>query len=203
MSYDGELKIVILGEGRVGKEEILLRYFNKIYDEGEISKINPSFYEKTWNYEGKKFLFRFWDTTGQEQFNAINNMYYQNADGALLVYDASIPETFERVKHYVNTLREVVGEDIVIVIAGNKFDLVKQTYFDENMVRVREYCEEEKCKHFYTSSKTGYNLDELFDSLITSVLEKVKSNNNNEKKKSGRKFEIKKKTGQKDKKGCY
>ena len=64
MSYDGELKIVILGEGRVGKEEILLRYFNKIYDEGEISKINPSFYEKTWNYEGKKFLFRFWDTSG-------------------------------------------------------------------------------------------------------------------------------------------
>ena len=58
-----------------------------------------------------------------EQFNAINTMYYQNAAGALLIYSVTILETFDKVKDWVQTLQEAVGNDITSVIAGNNFDL--------------------------------------------------------------------------------
>ena len=197
-------KLVILGEGRVGKTSILTRYFNKKFNEGEKSTVNPSFYEKKQSYNGKNYDLKFWDTAGQEQFNAINNMYYQNAVGALLVYDVTIPETFEKVKSWVNTLQEVVGKDIVFVIAGNKFDLSKKADLEANKAQVDSYCQQEKCQHFYTSAKTGFNLDETFNSLITSVLRKIENDNSSGNRKGrGRNLQIKEQsTDVKEKKKC-
>ena len=197
-------KLVILGEGRVGKTSILTRYFNKKFNEGEKSTVNPSFYEKKQTYNGKNYDLKFWDTAGQEQFNAINNMYYQNAVGALLVYDVTIPETFEKVKSWVNTLQEVVGKDIVFVIAGNKFDLSKKADLEANKAQVDSYCQQEKCQHFYTSAKTGFNLDETFNSLITSVLRKIENDNSSGNRKGrGRNLQIKEEsTDVKEKKKC-
>ena len=173
MSDDETLKFVILGEGRVGKTSILSKYFTKKFNEGQKSTVNPSFYEKDVNQQGKNFHLKFWDTAGQEQFNAINTMYYQNAVGALLVYDVTISETFDKVKDWVHTLQEMVGKDITFVIAGNKFDLSDKNMIEKNNEKVDNYCAQQKCKHFYTSAKTGFNLNDAFDSLINSVLKKV------------------------------
>ena len=201
MSQQNGLKFVILGEGRVGKTSILSKYFTKKFVEGQKSTVNPSFYDKKENFQGKEVNLNFWDTAGQEQFNAINTMYYQNAVGALLVYDVTIPETFEKVKSWVNTLQEAVGKDIIFVIAGNKFDLSDKNMITKNNEQVDSYCAKEKCKHFYTSAKTGYNLDEAFGSLIQSVLTKVMSQNaDGNKKKRGRQLEIKEQNKPKEKK---
>ena len=172
MNEDNVLKLVILGEGRVGKTSILSKYFKQKFNQGEKSTINPSFYEKNVKYQGKQVQLKFWDTAGQEQFNAISTMYYQGAVGALLVYDVSIFETFNKVKSWVSTLQEAVGKDIIFVIAGNKYDLVGK--MDEHMPEIDSYCSQEKCKHFFTSAKTGYGLDNAFSTLIQSVLDKVK-----------------------------
>ena len=175
MSDDNVLKFVILGEGRVGKTSILSKYFKEKFNEGEKSTVNPAFYEKKVNYKGKTVQLKFWDTAGQEQFNAISTMYYQNAVGALLVYDVSIFETFEKVKTWVMTLQEAVGKDIIFVIAGNKFDLINKNKMEEQESTINSYCAKEKCKHFYTSAKNGFNLDDTFNTLINTVLGKVSS----------------------------
>ena len=202
MYDDSTFKFVILGEGRVGKTSILTRHFVKKFNEGEKSTVNPAFHQKTQNYNGKNYELKFWDTAGQEQFNAINTLYYQNAVGALLVYDVTIPETFEKVKSWVQTLQEAVGKDIIFVIAGNKFDLSKKSMLDANNANVDSYCKQENCQHFYTSAKTGYNVDEAFDCLITSVLKKLENSNTGNKKGRGRKLDIKEQAKPKEKKKC-
>jgi small GTP-binding protein len=175
MSDDNSLKIVILGEGRVGKTSILARYFKNKFNEGEQTTINPSLYEKEVEHEGKKYKLNFWDTAGQEQFNAINTIYYQNAIGALIVYDVSLFETFNKVKTWVKTLQEAVGKDIIFVVAGNKFDLVGKNGINEHESEIDGYCRSQNCKHFFSSAKTGFQIEDAFNSLITSVLNKVKS----------------------------
>ena len=62
------------------------------------------------------------DPIGPEIFYSINELYYRNTVGALLIYDVTIPETFEKVKNWVMTLKEAVGKDIILVIVGNKYD---------------------------------------------------------------------------------
>ena len=74
----------------------------------------------------------------------------------------------------VNTVREVVGKDIIFVIAGIfQFEKIDKKLIHENNVNVDAYCQKENCSHFYIS-KNGYNLEETFNSLITSVLKKIK-----------------------------
>jgi len=204
MSDDNVLKIVILGEGRVGKTSILSKYFKKKFNEGQESTVNPSFYEKTVNSKGKSIQLKFWDTAGQEQFDAISTIYYQNSVGALLVYDVTIFETFKKVEKWVNTLKEVVGKDITFVIAGNKFDLSDKNSLSQNSSAIDSYCAKENCKHFYTSAKTGFNLDEAFESLINSVLTKINSSTDSSgvNKRRGKKLEISEQKKEKEKKGC-
>ena len=187
---ESSLKFVILGEGRVGKTSILLRYFRNKFNDTEKSTLNPSFYEKVENYNGKKYPLKFWDTAGQEKFNALNAIYYQRAVGAILVYDVTLPETFDKVKSWVETLREAVGKDIIFVIAGNKFDLSNIEMRDKTEDLVQEYCGKEKCKHFYTSAKTGFNVNDIFESLIHEVLQNVENNNIKINKNKGRKLNI-------------
>ena len=196
---DNVLKLVILGEGRVGKTSILLQYFKKQFNEGEVSTINPAFYEKTVNSGGKKIQLKFWDTAGQEQFNAISTLYYQGAVGALIVYDVSIFETFNKVKQWVKTLQEAVGKDIVFVIAGNKFDLSNKEELDKRASEIESYCNKENCKHFYTSAKTRYQVDDTFEFLIKSVMNKIKPNESGPKRR-GKKLEISEETKKKEKK---
>ena len=203
MSDDNILKFVILGEGRVGKTSILQSHFKKKFNEGEKSTINPAFCQDKVNYKGKVFQLKFWDTAGQEQFNAISTMYYQNAVGALLVYDTSIFETFEKVKQWVITLQEAVGKDIIFVIAGNKMDLIDKNIMEQQKAEIDSYCAKEKCKHFYTSAKTGFQLDEVFETLINSVLNKVNSSTEGAVgKRRGKKLEISEQKVKKEKKGC-
>ena len=190
MSDSGKYKLVILGEGRVGKTSLLMRYFKKIFNENEKSTVNPAFHEKTENYNGKKYEFKFWDTAGQERYNALNAIYYQNAVGALIVYDVTIPETFKKVKDWVNTLREIVDKNIIFVIAGNKFDLCDKKLKEKNEEIVNDYCQKERCQHFYTSAKTGFSVDVVFECLIKKVLDNIEKNPNIVNKKKGRRLEI-------------
>jgi small GTP-binding protein len=195
------LKLVILGEGRVGKTSILSKYFNNKFNDNEQKTINPAFYEKTVKYKGKTVQLKFWDTAGQEQFNAISTMYYQNSVGALLVYDVTIFETFKKVENWVRTLQEAVGKDITFVIAGNKVDLKDKNKSQEHTLEIDSYCAKEHCKHFYTSAKTGYNLEEVFECLINSVLSKVKPEEGGGSKRRGKRIEISDQQEKKKEKG--
>lgn len=53
-------------------------------------------------------------------------MFLFLTDGALLVYDITDFESFSKVQKWVKELRSIVGSEISIVIAGNKFDLEKR-----------------------------------------------------------------------------
>ena len=161
--------------GRVGKTSILSRYFNKRFDENQQSTVNPSYFEKKEMFQGKEVKLSFWDTAGQEMYNALNTIYYQGAVGGLIVYEVYDFSTFNKAKKWVQELQEVVGKDISLVIAGNKYDLIqsKDDLLKQKSV-VDEYCQQEQVKHFYTSAKSGDGINEVFDSIIKDVLNKQK-----------------------------
>lgn len=39
-----------------------------------------------------------WDTAGQEKFHALGPIYYRMSNGAILVYDITDEDTFQKVK---------------------------------------------------------------------------------------------------------
>ena len=64
------------------------------------------------------------DTAGQEKFRALNNQYYRNADGCLLVYDITNMDSFKEIKdYYLRQIKDQCKKNIKIVLLGNKTDL--------------------------------------------------------------------------------
>lgn len=126
-------------------------------------------------FQGKEVKLSFWDTAGQEMYNALNTIYYQGAVGGLIVYEVYDFTTFNKAQKWVKELQEVVGKDISLVIAGNKYDLIqsKDDLLKQKSV-VDEYCQKENVKHFYTSAKSGDGINEVFDCIIKEVLNKQK-----------------------------
>ena len=190
MSDENKIKIAILGGGRCGKTSILSRYFKKQFNWEEESTVNPSFHQITVNHKEKNYKITFYDTYGYKEFNAINYLYYSNCDGALLVYDVNFFETFEEVKNWIKTLHETVEKDLSIVILGNKFDLSYRNIIKQNAPEIDLYCSKEHCIHFYTSAKTGYNIDEAYETLINSIFIKLSNTIHLNYRRRGKKLEI-------------
>jgi len=71
---------------------------------------------------GIKKKLAIWDTAGQEKFNALAPMYYRDALGAIIVYDITFKESFDKVNKWISELRQFADSKIVVCIAGNKSD---------------------------------------------------------------------------------
>ena len=63
-----------------------------------------------------------WDTAGQEYFSPIVRTYYRNIAGAMLVYDVTNRESFERIPHWLNELKKENSQPGNIILLANKID---------------------------------------------------------------------------------
>jgi len=169
MSSTHSFKIVLLGEGRVGKTSLTLRFIKNVFDDQQQSTIQATYLQKDIKIGDKKVTLSVWDTAGQERFHALGPIYYRNADGALLVYDITDQDTFTRAKGWVKELRKVVGSDIKITIAGNKCDMVKHRQVDEK--EAEEFAQSVGATHMLTSAKANKNVDEAFLDLTKRILQ--------------------------------
>lgn len=73
-------KVVLLGEGRVGKTSILLRFVRNAFDDKQTSTLSASCFDKTLPLGGGETArVSVWDTAGQERFHALGPLYYRDA----------------------------------------------------------------------------------------------------------------------------
>ncbi|XP_034941474.1 ras-related protein Rab-21 [Chelonus insularis] len=161
-------KVVLLGEGCVGKTSLALRYVEDKFNDKHLSTVQASFFEKKININGKRVKLAIWDTAGQEQFHALGPIYYRMSNGAILVYDITNNDAFQKVKNWIKELRKMLGNDVCLVIAGNKIDLEK----DRNVTveEAEEYAKQVGAVHFHTSAKQNRNIEELFLDLTKRMI---------------------------------
>lgn len=115
----------------------------------------------------KKMKLSLWDTAGQETYKSITRSYFRGASGALLVYDITRPSTFASCIQWLQDLRQIAEEGIVVILVGNKSDLVGDGP-DVNRERVPKHEAEEWCRlnnvvHYVeTSAKSGEGVERAF-----------------------------------------
>ena len=104
-----QFKVVLLGEGRVGKTSLVLRFCKGTFTDGQPPTIQASCLDKVLRIGDKSLHLVIWDTAGQERFHALGPIYYRDADAALLVYDITDSDSFNKVKTWVKELRKMVS----------------------------------------------------------------------------------------------
>ncbi|KAK8800352.1 hypothetical protein WA171_004984 [Blastocystis sp. BT1] len=164
-------KVVLLGEGRVGKTSMIKQIMKKNFTENEISTTQASHYQKVVKLDNRNVTLDIWDTAGQEQYHALGPVYYRDADAAILVFDVTMKETFAMVKSWVKEISSTCEKDIVYVIAGNKVDLIETPQMEEAWQFARSI----KGEYIETSAKTGINLDLLLLTVAKALVDRYET----------------------------
>jgi len=164
-----QFKVVLLGEGCVGKTSLCLRYVQNAFNDKHITTIQASYLQKRLNIEGKRVALAIWDTAGQERFHALGPIYYRDSNGALLVYDITDRDSFTKVQNWVKELRKMLGTNVILAIAGNKSDLERSRVV--SIEEAESYAAGVGAKHYSTSAKLNKGLEELFLDLAKRMLQ--------------------------------
>ncbi|KAH8691101.1 P-loop containing nucleoside triphosphate hydrolase protein [Talaromyces proteolyticus] len=134
--------------------------------------------------EQKKMKLSLWDTAGQETYKSITRSYFRGASGALLVFDITRPSTFASVTQWLQDLRQIADDGIVVVLVGNKSDLVAgdsnaQDGNSQPQVTRREA--EEWCRlnnvmgYIETSAKSGDGVERAFLEVAERIYRNIES----------------------------
>ena len=166
-----KIKIITLGESRVGKTKILFQYNNKSYNENCLSTIGIEYFLKRIKYKDKKLQVFIFDTSGQERFRSIVSNYYKKTNGVILVYDISSEDSFKKIDYWFKDVNEkLTNFENNFILFGNKNDLEseRQVPTEEGQALADKY----GIPFLEGSAKTGLNIDELFMTLISNIMDK-------------------------------
>eukprot|EP01133_Synstelium_polycarpum_P013241 gene13241-15560_t len=170
MEAEKNFKVVLLGEGCVGKTSIVLRYIQNTFNDKHLMTQHAGFFQKNINMAGKRVCLTIWDTAGQERFHALGPIYYRGSQGALVVYDITDSDSFVKAKNWIKELRAMLGSEIVLCIIGNKSDLEKTRVI--TLEEAESYAASVGAKHYSTSAKLNKGIEELFLDLTKRMLTK-------------------------------
>ncbi|CAB0044023.1 unnamed protein product [Trichogramma brassicae] len=89
------LKVVILGDGGVGKSCLMNRFVSNHFDEQSFHTIGVEFLNKDIEINGESYTLQIWDTAGQERFKTLRTPFYRGSDICLLTYAVDDPVSFK------------------------------------------------------------------------------------------------------------
>jgi len=155
----------------VGKTSLFLMFFHQQFNVNHRTTLQATFDTKRITLPDKTRVdLNIWDTAGQERFHTLGPIYYRNSHGAILVYDITDANSFERVQNWVKELRKMLGNDVVLAIVGNKLDLERNRIV--NKQKAEEFASSVGAKHFETSAKLNQGIKEMFTELTKMIVEK-------------------------------
>ena len=67
-----------------------------------------------------------WDTAGAERFRSLSLAFYKRAQGAVITFDLSRRESFDRVSQWVRQVNDNCPESVTMLLVGNKCDLERE-----------------------------------------------------------------------------
>ena len=147
----------------VGKTSISTRFIKGKFMKIELSNrtINASNYQKQIEVNNKIYNLNVWDTAGEEKYHALAPIFFRGSNGAIIIFDVTNRETFDRAKKWFNELKQYT-EGIPYILVGNKIDLPNRAISNEEATKLaREY----DCKYFEVSALLGTNVNEIFYAL--------------------------------------
>ncbi len=167
-------KVLLLGDGAVGKTSLLRRFVVDKFSDEYITTIGTKVTKKDVTV-GKPpndvgLIMQIWDVLGQKGYGGVQETAAKGAQGVLFVHDLTREDTRRSVEEYWMPMVWRLAGRIPMVIVGNKVDLL-----EEERIAAHEYSYYLSEKYFspsvMTSAKTGEKVEEAFGTLGEMVVE--------------------------------
>ncbi|XP_044531224.1 ras-related protein Rab-44 [Gracilinanus agilis] len=118
--------VLFLGDSNVGKTTFLYLLHHNSFATGLAATVGMDYQIKNLVVDNRRFALQLWDTAGQERYHSITRQFLRKADGIVLMYDVTCPESFLHVRYWLDCIQEAGVDDVAILLLGNKTDCVEE-----------------------------------------------------------------------------
>lgn len=172
-------KIVVFGDGGVGKTTLLNRYLTGLFDSGTTMTIGVDFKVKKIFVDNIKVSLQIWDFAGEDRFRFLLPHYVTGACGGIFMYDITRFTSLNRIDEWLGIFTDKFEGNtnpLPIIMVGGKLDL------EYKRIISREKAEEiarEKNLYGYMecSSKTGENVQDIFQVIAELMVDRSNLSN--------------------------
>ena len=172
-----EVRLVTLGDSKVGKTSLILRYVDDEFNLNYLSTMGFDLkIKKIKLSNNKEVKVKIFDTAGQERFKSIASNYLKKAEGIILVYDITDRISFENIDNWVDDINKEGKNSKPIILIGNKSDKEDERAIkkDEGEKLAKNCCG--GIKFYETSCQTGENVEKAINDLVNDVYNKYSGN---------------------------
>jgi small GTP-binding protein len=163
MNADNKHKVVVIGDATVGKTSLLQRLISGTFQSRYIPTVVTG--HGTWVSEFEVVL-QIWDTAGQERYRSLGDIFYQNAEAAIVVFDRTNTDSINSLKYWVDQFQAVAGKSPFIAVVASKSDIE----VDSDPMRLAvTWAVENQFLFVDTSALTGSGVRELFELVAAAV----------------------------------
>ena len=167
---DEEIKVILIGESGTGKTSLINATMGLKFKDTVESTTTNSFSSKTITINNKEYVLNLWDTIGQEKFRSLTKIFIKDSKIVILVYDITRKASFNELNFWLKMIQDILGDEPVLGICGNKSDLfVKEQVKEEE---VKKYSEEKNIPFKLTSAKNPLSFNKFLEDLVKQYLEK-------------------------------
>eukprot|EP00069_Balaena_mysticetus_P012025 bmy_21535T0 len=166
------LKVILLGDGGVGKSSLMNRYVTNKFDSQAFHTIGVEFLNRDLEVDGRFVTLQIWDTAGQERFKSLRTPFYRGADCCLLTFSVDDRQSFENLgnwqKEFIYYADVKDPEHFPFVVLGNKVDKEDRQVTTEE---AQAWCMENgDYPYLETSAKDDTNVTVAFEEAVRQVL---------------------------------
>ena len=119
--YKATFKILLLGDGAVGKTAVVRRFVHNKFESSYLMTIGMEPYTRYETINGISICYSLWDIAGQDKFKIMRKIFFKGANGSILVFDLTRRESFENVDKWFSESKDE-AKDQLIILVGNKND---------------------------------------------------------------------------------
>eukprot|EP00486_Rosalina_sp_Unknown_P003789 CAMPEP_0201570342 /NCGR_PEP_ID=MMETSP0190_2-20130828/12567_1 /ASSEMBLY_ACC=CAM_ASM_000263 /TAXON_ID=37353 /ORGANISM="Rosalina sp." /LENGTH=209 /DNA_ID=CAMNT_0047993789 /DNA_START=68 /DNA_END=697 /DNA_ORIENTATION=+ len=163
-------KIIVVGSGAVGKSSLTIRYVIGDFFEHYDPTIED-YYRKLVEVDKKPAYLDILDTAGQQEFASMQEQFYRQGKGFLIVYAIDKPNTFEDAKKLKQKITEARYDDqpFAVVLVGNKADLDALGKRQVSQSQGKQLAKEWNCPFLETSAKEQLNIAKCFQEIVRQI----------------------------------
>ncbi|CAE6533977.1 unnamed protein product [Rhizoctonia solani] len=176
-----QFKIIVIGPSSVGKT-MLLQYFTKPSSARKdtlqaTTKIRMDISSRFMMSDGTLLKAELWDTAGTERYRSITQSTYRKVNGVLLVYNLTKEESFKECEDWRKDLEKNIDNfsEVQVVLVGNQVDNEKER--EVSTGKAQAYADRHGFKFAEVSAKDGTNVEQMFQTLMDDVVEKLSAQN--------------------------
>lgn len=153
-------KVVVVGDGTVGKTTLIRRYCEGKFHASRVATIGVDFHTQHVQLPAGMVKLSIWDMAGQERFQVVRNQFYRGSRAAALVFDVTNSTSLINLRRWRQEVLQAVPAQKLVVV-GNKIDLGRAVRTPIG----RAFASYVGAAYLETSALTGEGVSHLFETL--------------------------------------